>query len=299
MTITHAQTVRPTAGHIDHVVLGYHSDDSVEKARSEFEDALAIGDWIDMPVEDGQTRGIYSPRAGLRLITPTSPDSPLAEHLRTRGEGFVSFCVDVEDFDGTYERAANLGLSPRLLPQSDAGVGKPFRSARQAHIGQIGSADVSFGHFELNEAVPVGSRPYAGAIDHVGFAYATIDAREDARRAFASVFDLDDWMDVGVVYELVKVNVSWSSGIELICPAEPGGQIPFMDRDVDTDGFNVLVFGVDDLDAEVERLRQRGYEPILLPRVPDIVFELYDVSREAYLGQIGSVATILGEFAPK
>lgn len=297
MTAAPTLTARPTTGHVDHIVVGYRSRANLDHAQAEFTTQLGVTDWIDLGEDHGQVHAVHSPRGGLKLITPASTDSPLHQRLSDKGEGFVSMCVAVSDIAETVSKAANDGRRAEVIPQPKALVPQTYRSASQVHLGQVGGIELSVGEYEFANPISLSERPRAGTIDHIALAYSSYDGLEAARAELSSVLGIDDWMDAGLVHGLLRVKVSWSTGIELLCPAEPGASVPF--TGVRGDGFNCLVFGVADLDAEVKRLGELGQKPIMLPRLPEPVFDTYTVASEAYVGQLGGIAVLLGEFAPK
>ena len=140
------------------------------------------------------------------------------------------------------------------------------------------------------------ARQDAGRIHHIVLAYRDAARQLAARQRFTEILGIDDWVDLGVIEAgHVAVVVSWSSGLELLAPTGPGS---ILDDHLAAhgEGFYSLVFGVDDLEASVDRAKAAGTSVYRLPRPPERAFERFTVAREAVLGEIGAIDVILGEF---
>ena len=141
-------------------------------------------------------------------------------------------------------------------------------------------------------------RENAGRIDHIVLIYRTPESQEAARQEFSALLGIDDWDDLGEVYERLRVFVSWGSGIELIRPTKPD---PTFDSHLARhgDGFYCVVFGVADLEKASAWIANLGSTPSPLPRPPEAVFDTFEVAREASVGEVGGINLTLGEFKPK
>lgn len=142
-------------------------------------------------------------------------------------------------------------------------------------------------------------RENVGRIDHVVMIYRTQESQEAARKQFSALLGIDDWDDMGEVYESVHVIVSWGSGLELIRPTRPGSGSNF-DQHLAAhgEGFYSLVFGVADLDQAMAHVAKQGASAYALPRPPESIFDTFDVAREAIIGEVGAIHLTLGEFKP-
>ena len=63
----------------------------------------------------------------ITLVEPTTPDGPVAQHLKTRGEGFYSFAIAVTDLDTEVARLRDLGLA---VTRSEGRAGVPREALR-------------------------------------------------------------------------------------------------------------------------------------------------------------------------
>jgi hypothetical protein len=144
----------------------------------------------------------------------------------------------------------------------------------------------------------------AGHVDHVCFAYKTVDSQDKARQEFSTLLGLNDWDDMVVVKRNLRVLISWGGGLELIAPIGPGSILDaYFEKN--SPGFYSLAFGVDTLEKAMEHFEQHGRvskrttgqheQPSLMER--------FDVFKQSLVeGPVGGVKLILAEhrgFHPK
>jgi hypothetical protein len=142
-------------------------------------------------------------------------------------------------------------------------------------------------------------RRNVGRIDHVILIYRTRESQEAARQKFSALLGIDDWDEVGEAAEGIYIFISWTSGIELVCPTR---EVPAFERHLSTrgEGFYAMVFGVADMKAAIERIEAfGGRAPYALPPPPASVMDKFDVVREVVVGDVGGIRLMLGEFKPK
>lgn len=142
-------------------------------------------------------------------------------------------------------------------------------------------------------------RRNVGRVDHVILLYRNRENQERARQQFTTLLGIDDWQDVGEGGEGIYILISWASGIELICPTR---QVPTFERHLAThgEGFYCLVFGVASLEQAMAHIAQiSGRAPRALGDPPRPVFDRFEVAREAFVGDVGGLRLMLGEFKPK
>lgn len=95
-------------------------------------------------------------------------------------------------------------------------------------------------------------------ITHIGIAVRSL---KDASQRFARLFDRDDVQEEAVPIEKVKVGMFQigETKIELIEATDPSSAIArFIEKR--GEGAHHISFEVEDLDAELQRLRQQGFE---------------------------------------
>jgi hypothetical protein len=142
-------------------------------------------------------------------------------------------------------------------------------------------------------------RRNVGRIDHIILLYRNRENQEAARRTLTELLGIEDWDEVGEGDEGIYILISWASGIELICPTR---EVPAFAKHLAThgEGFYALVFGVADLDQAVAQVKRvSGRAAHLLGTAPDMVFDRFDVAREAIVGVVVGTRLMLGEFKPK
>lgn len=71
--------------------------------------------------KENDTRGLMSP-LGIELITPLTPDGPVAQTLERRGEGFAVLALDVPDIDQGIADMESRGV--RRLGKGEGDLGK-------------------------------------------------------------------------------------------------------------------------------------------------------------------------------
>ena len=81
---------------IDHVGVAVHSLDSVKKM---YKDVLGLTPVFEEEVPEKKVKvvGFKVGQSNIEYLEPTSPDSPIAKFLETRGEGMHHLCVGVAD----------------------------------------------------------------------------------------------------------------------------------------------------------------------------------------------------------
>jgi hypothetical protein len=143
------------------------------------------------------------------------------------------------------------------------------------------------------------NRRNVGRIDHIILLYRNRESQENARQKFSALLDINDWDEVGEGDEGIYIFISWSSGIELLCPTR---EVPAFERHLAAhgEGFYCMVFGVADLDQAIAHIGQMtGRRPRALGASPARVMEKFDVAREAMVGEVGGLRLMLGEFKSK
>ena len=71
--------------------------------------------------KDTDTKNLMSP-LGIELVTPLTPDGPVAQTLERRGEGFVMLALEVPNIEEAAAAMESHGI--RLLGKSDTPMGK-------------------------------------------------------------------------------------------------------------------------------------------------------------------------------
>ncbi len=151
-------------GHVDHVVFIYKKE-NLSRMVEEFGKVLNITDW-DGP-EDVPYFGVFkaqSLEAGLELVAPLSDEGPLADHLRTHGEGFYALIYGVKDIFKAVEHAqkhdANIQLDengkPLLLDCLTIIDGKPVHASWESRTQKYLEVPLTLGGLNcyLSEIVP-------------------------------------------------------------------------------------------------------------------------------------------------
>jgi hypothetical protein len=139
-------------------------------------------------------------------------------------------------------------------------------------------------------------RRNVGRIDHIILLYRNRASQDEARKKFTDLLSIDDWQEVGEGDEGIYIWISWSSGIELICPTR---DVPAFQKHLDShgEGFYAMVFGVADLEQASSHIhRISGRAPHLLGKAPGPVFDKFNVAREAIVGMVGGMRLMVGEF---
>jgi hypothetical protein len=145
----------------------------------------------------------------------------------------------------------------------------------------------------------VTGRRNVGTIDHIVLAYRSRESQEEARQEFHDLLGVDDWVDLGELPEFgIRILISWKGGLELLSPTRPGSLIDehLAGRG---EGFYSMVFGVANLDDSIDRLQRAGHSAYRLSPAPDEVLRRLEVSREASIGEVGSIPVLIGEFKPR
>lgn len=109
---------------LDHIAVAV-SD--MKAAVDDFEAKLGIRcDRIeDVPDEQAQVAFFDLVGAHLELITPLTPESPLARSIASRGEGLHHICLEVQDIEGTVRAMKAAGLrTVTEKPNTGAGGSK-------------------------------------------------------------------------------------------------------------------------------------------------------------------------------
>jgi hypothetical protein len=139
-------------------------------------------------------------------------------------------------------------------------------------------------------------RRNVGRIDHIILLYRNRASQDEARKKFTDLLSIDDWQEVGEGDEGIYIWISWSSGIELICPTR---DVPAFQKHLDShgEGFYAMVFGVADLEQASSHIhRISGRAPHPLGKAPGPVFDKFNVAREAIVGMVGGMRLMVGEF---
>jgi hypothetical protein len=92
-------------------------------------------------------------------------------------------------------------------------------------------------------------------VDRIILLYRNRENQESARQKFTELRGIDDWDEVGEGDEGIYTQISWTSGIELVCPTR---EVPAFETHLAAhgEGFYSLVFGVGDLGQAVARMRK-------------------------------------------
>lgn len=105
---------------IDHI--GVVTED-VQAALGFWRDALGmeLTHLEDMPAEAAQVAFLPVGGSEIELVTPTTPDSGLAQYLEKRGPGMHHICLEVDDILGMLARLKEKGVrlineTPRTSP---------------------------------------------------------------------------------------------------------------------------------------------------------------------------------------
>ena len=137
-----------------------------------------------------------------------------------------------------------------------------------------------------------------GRIDHIVLAYNDRASLDRARERLGALLGVDDWEELGEIAEVqLYIWISWQAGLELICPTGPGS---FIERHLADhgEGFFSMVFGVEDLDRGIARVKENGGHAEALAATPPAgARRRYAVTREAVVGEVGGINVLLGEFA--
>jgi hypothetical protein len=80
---------------------------------------------------------------------------------------------------------------------------------------------------------PAGERRNVGRIDHIILLYRNRTNQDEARKKFTDLLGIDDWQEVGEGDEGIYIWISWTSGIELICPIR---DVPAFQKHLDVHG---------------------------------------------------------------
>ncbi len=87
--------------------------------------------------------------SGLEVLAPTTPDSPVADIIRERGEGHICIVVGVKDCDAAAARAVKEGHS--LIPEVGLDGSEPwahrYKTFREIGV-PIGQLYLSLGQIE-------------------------------------------------------------------------------------------------------------------------------------------------------
>ena len=107
-------------GKIDHVGIAVRS---IDEARGFYERlGLSIAEIEEVPQEGVRVAMIHCGESRIELLEPTTPDSPIAKHLETRGPGIHHLCLASDDVRG--DDAALRGAGVELLrPAPTLGAG--------------------------------------------------------------------------------------------------------------------------------------------------------------------------------
>lgn len=142
-------------------------------------------------------------------------------------------------------------------------------------------------------------RRNVGRIDHIILLYRNRENQEAARLKFTALLGIDDWDEVGAGEEGIYIIISWSSGIELICPIR---EVPAFEKHLAAhgEGFYAMVFGVADLRQAMTQVKSvTGRSPYALGAAPAPVYQRFEIAAEAIVGDVCGMRLMLGEFKPK
>jgi hypothetical protein len=91
--------------------------------------------------------------AGLEILAPTSPASPLWDRLQTHGEGQITIIYGVKDLDAAAARASSAGFG--LGPEIGLTGGEPwadrFNVLREIPLSEICGIRIALGQIEPRE----------------------------------------------------------------------------------------------------------------------------------------------------
>lgn len=148
------------------------------------------------------------------------------------------------------------------------------------------------------ECVDTADRLNVGRVDHIVLAYRSRENLESARKQFSEQLGVDDWEELGEIAEVrLYIWISWTAGLELICPTGEGSFIA-EHLAAHGEGFFSMVFGVADLNRAMARVKDAGGSADALVATPPAgALRRYAVTREAVLGEVGGIQVLLGEFS--
>jgi hypothetical protein len=88
--------------------------------------------------------------AGLEILAPTGPESPLWNRLQTHGEGQVTIIYGVKDLDASAERAkdAGFGLGPEIGLIGNEPWAAQFDVLREVPLSEICGIRIALGQVE-------------------------------------------------------------------------------------------------------------------------------------------------------
>jgi 4-hydroxyphenylpyruvate dioxygenase len=231
------------------------------------------------------------------LITGAlGPDSPVAEHVLTHGDGVRDVCFVVDDVTRAYEAAVSRGAHPERPPSIDADGHGGVSHAAVATYGQTVHTFIDrsgyAGGFAPGYGPPVvtpSPGPVVGLtrIDHV---VANVEqGRLDEWVAYyQDVFGFDqmhhfDDEAISTEYSALMSTVVWNGG-EVVLPInEPadGRKKSQIEEYLDyyrSPGVQHLALATDDIVSSVDALRQRGV------RFMDVPPEYYDEASRRMAG---------------
>lgn len=91
--------------------------------------------------------------AGLEILAPTGPDSPLWDRLQSHGEGQITIIYGVKDLDAAASRAraAGFGLGPEIGLIGDEPWAPRFNVLREIPLSEICGIRIALGQIEPRE----------------------------------------------------------------------------------------------------------------------------------------------------
>jgi 4-hydroxyphenylpyruvate dioxygenase len=197
------------------------------------------------------------------LSSPTTPDSPVARHLRSHAAGVVDVALEVDDLTAVLEREAQ-GQRPGPVPPADLGrlveLLEDTDGARWGRVGGWGSV-----RHTLVQRPPVARRPPAPCpvIDHVVLNVPAGEMDPAARR-YERLFGFERQQDFRIATDRsgLRSQVLRARGGELYLninePVSPRSQIQEFLRVHRGAGIQHLALRAEPLLETVIRLRRQG-----------------------------------------
>lgn len=222
------------------------------------------------------------------LLQPLRNEGPLARALANRGEGFYHLCLAVDDLDSEARSLKAKGVEAFAGPEEPRTV---FVHPRDA-LGVLFElrAESELRSF-LNRGARVGKRSAVSGLSHVGHAVKDL---EQAVRRYDTLFGLKALPVEPRAFPALGVRSAWipvgRNFIELFEPTDPDKAVGrFIARQ--GEGIYAIVLLVEDVDAQVARLRSRGAEVLESPTPPELPHKRAFVLRGCMKGVLIGIMT--------
>jgi hypothetical protein len=140
--------LKQNIGRIDHIAILVHRHD-LESCVERLTRALQVS-FQRAYREDLALEIAIDWDAGLELLAPTGPQSPLWSQLQQKGEGHVSIIFGVEDFEEARKRARQEGFStgPEVGLSGSEPWAERFNVLRETSLSEICGINLVLGQVE-------------------------------------------------------------------------------------------------------------------------------------------------------